>query len=372
MPWSWKLVRIAGIDVYVHATFFMVIAWIALIHWNASQNLAAVIEGVGFILALFACVVLHEFGHALTAARYGIRTRDITLLPIGGLARLERMPDVPLQELWVALAGPAVNVVIAIVLFVWLRASGAWEAVEGIGVTTGAFAERVMVANVFLAGFNLLPAFPMDGGRALRAVLATRMEYTRATQWAARVGQGMAICFGFVGLQGNPMLIFIALFVWIGAGQEASVVQMKSALAGIPLRRAMLTHFRTLTPASTLGDAVDLLLTGSQQDFPVVTNGRVEGMLTRSDLVRALPQSGRAALVADNMRECPVAQASEMLETVLGRLRGRDCHTIPVLEHGSLIGLVTMDNVGEFLMIHAAERNTSDGAAGAGHSRRPA
>jgi Zn-dependent protease len=360
MPWSWKLVRISGIDVYVHATFFMVIAWIAVVHWNESRNLAAVIEGVGFILALFACVVLHEFGHALTAARYGIRTRDITLLPIGGVARLERMPDVPLQELWVALAGPAVNVAIAIVLFAWLQASGAWEDVEGIGVTTGAFAERVMAANVLLAGFNLLPAFPMDGGRALRAVLATRMEYTRATQRAAMVGQGMAIFFGFVGLQGNPMLIFIALFVWIGAAQEASVVQMKSALAGIPLRRAMLTHFRTLTPSSTLGDAVDLLLTGSQQDFPVVANGRVEGMLTRSDLVKALPQRGRAAPVAGSMRECPVAQASEMLETVLGRLQGRDCHTIPVVEHGALIGLVTMDNVGEFLMIHAAERGTPE------------
>jgi Zn-dependent protease len=356
MPWSWKLVRIAGIDVYVHATFFMVVAWIALIHWNQSQSLTAVIEGVGFILALFACVVAHEFGHALTAARYGIRTRDITLLPIGGLARLERIPDVPVQELWVALAGPAVNVVIAMLLFGWLQASGAWQAVEGLGVTTGAFAERVMVANVFLAVFNLLPAFPMDGGRALRALLATRMEYTRATQRAAMVGQGMAILFAFIGLQGNPMLIFIALFVWIGAGQEASVVQMKSALAGIPLRRAMLTHFRTLTPTSTLGDAVDLLLTGSQQDFPVVANGRIEGMLTRSDLVKALPQYGRNATVADSMRECPAAQASEMLETVFARLQSRDCHTIPVLEHGTLIGLVTMDNVGEFLMIHAAER----------------
>ena len=359
MPWSWKLVRIAGIDVYVHATFFMVIAWIALIHWNQSHNVTAVVEGVGFILALFACVVLHEFGHALTAARYGIRTRDITLLPIGGLARLERIPDIPIQELWVALAGPAVNVVIAIVLFVWLQASGAWQSVDGIGVTTGAFAERVMVANVFLAGFNLLPAFPMDGGRALRAFLATRMEYTQATQRAAMVGQGMAILFGFVGLQGNLMLIFIALFVWIGAGQEASMVQMKSALAGIPLRQAMLTHFRMLTPASTLGDAVDLLLTGSQQDFPVVVNGQVEGMLTRSDLVKALPQRGRASLVTDSMRDCPVADASEMLETVLARLQGRDCHTIPVLEHGELIGLVTMDNVGEFLMIHAAERGTA-------------
>jgi CBS domain-containing protein len=197
----------------------------------------------------------------------------------------------------------------------------------------------------------------MDGGRALRALLATRVEYTRATQWAALVGQGMAILFGFVGLQGNPILLFIALFVWIGAGQEASVVQMKSALAGIPLRRAMLTHFRTLTPAHTLGDAVDLLLTGSQQDFPVVAGGRLEGMLTRSDLVKALPERGRDAPVAGSMRECPTAQASEMLETVLARLQSRDCHTIPVVEHGTLVGLVTMDNVGEFLMVHAAERS---------------
>jgi Zn-dependent protease len=356
MPWSWKLARIAGIDVYVHATFFMVIAWIALVHWNRSQSVAAVLDGVGFILALFACVVAHEYGHALTAARYGIRTRDITLLPIGGLARLERMPDVPIQELWVALAGPAVNVVIASLLFAWVLVSGGGASVDDLDVTTGGFAGRVMVANVFLALFNLLPAFPMDGGRALRALLATRMEYTRATQRAATVGQGMAILFGFIGLQGNPILLFIALFVWIGAGQEASMVQMKSALAGIPLRRAMLTHFRTLTPAHTLGDAVDLLLTGSQQDFPVVADGRVEGMLTRSDLVKALPQRGRDARVADSMRECPTAQASEMLETVLARLQSRDCHTLPVVEHGTLIGLVTMDNVGEFLMINAAER----------------
>jgi Zn-dependent protease/CBS domain-containing protein len=355
MPWSWKLARIAGIDVYVHATFFIVIGWIALAHWSEHHSIAAVVEGVGFILTLFACVVLHEFGHALTAARYGIRTKDITLLPIGGLARLERMPDVPIQELWVALAGPAVNVVIAIVFFVALLLSGNWRSFEQIGIATGGFAERVMVANVVLVAFNLLPAFPMDGGRALRALLATRMEYTQATQRAAMIGQGMAILFAFWGLQGNPMLIFIALFVWIGAGQEASMVQMKSALAGIPLRRAMLTHFRTLAPANTLGDAVDLLLAGSQQDFPVVANGAVQGMLTRRDLVKALA-SGRNVPVSDVMkRDCPTADASEMLESVLGRLQGGDCRTIPVLERGALIGLLTTDNVGEFLMIHAAE-----------------
>jgi Zn-dependent protease len=363
MSWSWKLARIAGIDVYVHATFLMVVVWIALVYWNQNQSVGAVVEGVGFILALFGCIILHEFGHALTARRYGIKTRDITLLPIGGLARLERMPDVPVQELWVALAGPAVNVVIALVLLAGLHLSGLWDSVDGLSMATGGFLERVMLANVFLAVFNLLPAFPMDGGRALRALLGTRMEYTRATQLAASIGQGMAILFGFIGLQGNPMLIFIALFVWIGAGQEASMVQMKSALAGIPVRRAMLTHFRTLSPTSTLGDAADLVLTGSQQDFPVLSDGRVAGILTRGDLLKALTQHGRGASVDEHMRrECSTAEASEMLEAALGRMQGRDCSTIPVIERGALIGLVTTDNVGEFLMIQAAERGSSAAA----------
>ena len=217
-----------------------------LIHWSQNETLGAVIEGVGFILALFACIVLHEYGHALTARRYGIRTRDITLLPIGGLARLERMPDVPVAGT-MGRAGRSRGQRRSSppLLFIWLQASGSWQpsgsAWTWLPVRSP---ERIMLANVFLAGFNLLPAFPMDGGRALRALLATRMEYTRATQRAAHIGQGMAVLFAFVGLQGNPMLIFIALFVWIGAGQEASMVQMKSSLAGIPVRRAMLTHFQ--------------------------------------------------------------------------------------------------------------------------------
>ena len=357
MTWSWKLARIAGIDVYMHATFLMLIGWIAMIHWFEKHTMAAVIEGIGFILVLFACVVLHEFGHALTARHYGIKTRDITLLPIGGVARLERMPDEPREELWVALAGPAVNVVIALLLYVWLQLSGAWEAVDQLAVTSGSFLERVMIANVALVGFNVLPAFPMDGGRVLRAFLAMRMEYTRATERAAAIGQGMAILFGFLGLFGNPVLIFIAFFVWIGAGQEASMVQIKSALAGIPVRRAMLTDFRTLTPTNTLGDAADLILTGSQQDFPVVEGRHVHGVLTRSDLLATLTRRGRDTPVTDAMRrECPETTPAQMLEPVFAQLRGQDCHTVPVIEDGLLVGLVTMDNVGEFLMIQAAER----------------
>ena len=360
MTWSWKLARIAGIDVYVHATFLMLLGWIAMIHWAEGRSVAAVVSGVGFILVLFACVVLHEFGHALTAQRYGIRTRDITLLPIGGLARMERLPKDPVQELWVALAGPAVNVVIALLLFALLRISGDWEAVDRVGIARGAFVERVMLANAALVAFNLLPAFPMDGGRVLRALLATRMDHGLATQRAAWIGQAMAIAFGFIGLFSNPILVFIAFFIWIGAGQEAGMVQMQSALAGVSVRQAMLTNFETLTPENTLGEAADLVLTGSQQDFPVVRDGHVDGVLTRSDLLAALAQHGRDAPVAGAMgRECLTADASEMLEAVLARLQARDCHTLPVTEHGALVGLVTMDNVGEFLMIQAAQRKNA-------------
>jgi Zn-dependent protease len=364
MSFSWKLGRIAGIDVYVHVTFLMLLAWIALLHWNESKSVVAVAEGVGYIVALFGCVVAHEYGHALTARRYGIGTADITLLPIGGVARLERMPDNPSQELVVALAGPAVNVVIASVLFAWLTATG-WRAGGDIGVTTGGLVPRIMVANAFLVVFNLLPAFPMDGGRALRALLATRMPYADATRLAASIGQGMAVLFGFLGLFGNPMLIFIALFVWIGAGQEAGMVQVKSALAGAIVRHAMLTQFRALATGQTLGDAVDLLLSGSQQDFPVVDDGRLLGMLSRADLMKALGVAGRDGLVRDHMRHgCPAADPEEPLEPVLARLQGQACRTLPVLSGGAVVGLLTLENVGELLMVVSATAAAARASSG--------
>lgn len=355
MRWAWRLGRFAGIDVYIHATFVLIIAFVAWSHWSQGLGLPGVLEGILFVLAIFACVVFHEYGHALTARRYGIRTRDITLYPIGGVARLERMPDKPIQELWVALAGPAVNVVIAAALFAWLTATLALRPIGELTVASGPFLERLLLVNLFLVAFNLIPAFPMDGGRVLRALLALRLEYTRATQIAATIGQGAALLFGLLGLFGNPMLLFIAFFVWIGAAQEASMVQMKSALGGIPVSRAMLTDFRSLAEADPLSRAVDLLLQGSQHDFPVVENDNVVGVLTRADLVGALAQLPMTTPVGDVMqREFLEVDAVEMLETAFARLQECQCHTVPVTKGGSVVGLVTSDNIGEFLMIQAA------------------
>jgi Zn-dependent protease/predicted transcriptional regulator len=356
MKWQWKLGRFAGIDVFVHATFLLLIGWVGFSHWTEHQSWAKVAEGILFILALFACVVLHEYGHALTARKYGIKTRDITLYPIGGVARLERMPEKPIEELWVALMGPAVNVVIAAGLFAYLFFSQSLVPLNELTIASGSFIERLMTVNISLVLFNLIPAFPMDGGRVLRAILAMRMEYVRATQVAANIGQGMALLFGFLGLFGNPTLLFIAFFVWIGASQEASAVQVKNSVSGIPITRAMLTDFKTLSPRDNLSQVVALIIAGSQHDFPVVdANGKVAGILDRDSFMLALTQHGQSAPVMDFIRrDLPEVDSYEMIEMVLMRLQESGSKTLPVTHGGQLVGIITMENITEYLMIRSA------------------
>ncbi|MDJ0853865.1 MAG: site-2 protease family protein [Desulfobacterales bacterium] len=358
MRWSIKIGRYLGIDVYMHFTFVLLISWVAFANWRQEQNVAAAATGVAFILAIFLCVVLHEFGHALTARRYGVRTRDIILLPIGGLARLERIPTQPVQELWVALAGPAVNIVIAAGLFIWLYVTATFEPLQTLTLTTGPFLERLMAVNLFLVVFNLIPAFPMDGGRVLRALLATRQDYSRATQTAAAIGQGIAVVFGFIGLLYNPFLLFIALFVWIGAAQEASMAQLKSAIGGIPVQQAMISDFRTLNINDSLDRAVALTLSGSQKDFPVVDGGRLVGILTQTDLLKALAEKDKHPTVATTIQTAYAeVDGGEMLESAFSKLRDCNCHTLPVMQADNVVGLVTMDNLGEYMRIQAAINN---------------
>jgi Zn-dependent protease len=211
MRWSWKLGRFAGVDTYVHASFLLLVGWAAWAAWSGAGTGLAVVLGLLFLGGVFGSVLLHEFGHALAARRYGIGTRSITLLPIGGLAQLEGEPRTPKQELVIALAGPAVNFAIAAVLFVFAGVAG---------LPTWGLLGSLMVANLSLGVFNLIPAFPMDGGRALRALVATRLGGPRATEIAVRVGKVAAIAFGIIGLFTNWMLVLIAMFVWFAAGAE--------------------------------------------------------------------------------------------------------------------------------------------------------
>src|SRR5688572_20953886 len=253
MKGSLRLFSLFRIPVFIHWTFLVLLAWILGSTLYRGGGWEEAVRSAAYVLAVFACVVLHEFGHALAARRYGIGTRDITLLPIGGVARLERMPTDPWQELVVAIAGPLVNVALAAACYLLIALRG--------GLAPGFYAmdaqvpllDKLFVVNVSLVIFNMLPAFPMDGGRVLRAFLAMHLDYVQATQIAAMIGQGMALLFAAIGLFGipdavaaNPLLIFIALFVWMGASQEASMVQMRAALDGIPVQRAMITYFHAL------------------------------------------------------------------------------------------------------------------------------
>jgi len=357
MKWQWKIGNFAGIDVYLHATFLLLIGWVGFSHWLEHNSWAQVLNGVLFILALFLCVILHEYGHALTARRYGIKTRDITIYPIGGVARLERMPEKPVEELLVALMGPAVNVIIAAGLFIYLYLTSSLVPLNELTVASGNFLERLMTVNISLVLFNLIPAFPMDGGRVLRAVLAMNIDYVKATQIAATIGQGLALIFGLIGLFGSPILLFIALFIWIGASQESSATQMKNAISGIPVGRAMLTDYKSLSPRDPLARMAQLILAGSQHDFPVIENDRIVGVVTRNDFLAALTQQGQNIAVSAVMRNNPPEVDSyEMVENALLRIQESGIPALPVTHGGKLVGIVTAENITEYLMINTALR----------------
>jgi Zn-dependent protease len=365
MKGSLKLATFAGITLFVHWTFAILIVAIPMIYLWAGLSWVAAVQGLALILAIFVCVVLHEYGHALTARRFGVPTRDITLLPIGGVARLQKVPEQPSQEFVIAMMGPIVNLFIAGILLVVLVGSGTLASPQvTFAELEGAFFSRLMWLNLFLVGFNLIPAFPMDGGRALRAGLAMRMEYTRATQIAANIGQGIAIMFGLVGLFGNFILLFIAIFVYLGAQQEAQFTMMRAVTKGVPVREAMITHFRTLTPENTLEDVIHELVEGYEEDFPVVEDGQLAGVLTRKRLLKALPEYGREATVGEVMhRRCISVDPSEMLSEAFQRMQESDCPMLPVVQDGDVVGVVTLENIGEMMMIASALDRLGIGAA---------
>ncbi|HVU00467.1 MAG TPA: site-2 protease family protein [Polyangiaceae bacterium] len=355
MRWSWKLGEVSGIGIYMHASFLLLLVWVAASHWALGHSLSAAAGGLLLIVSVFATVVLHELGHALTARRFGIRTRDITLLPIGGVARLERMPDEPIHELLVALAGPAVNIGIALVLFGVIRVLQVPTGLEGLRVVGGPFLTKLLWINLSLAAFNLLPAFPMDGGRVLRAGLAMRMTPERATETAARLGQAVALALGFVGLMVNPMLVVIAVFVWMGAAAESSTAKLKTMLGGMTVRQAMITDFRALEPTAPIRRAVELTLSGFQQDFPVVDGTEVVGVVSHGDVLKALAERGPEVRVHEIMhRSFETAVPTELADAAFTRLQGSDCPALVVLDDGRLVGLVTPGNIGELLVFDAA------------------
>ena len=351
-----RIATVAGIPIRLHFTFLLFLLWI----YVASPANARLV-GVGYVLAVFLCVVLHELGHSVVAQRYGIPVADITLYPIGGVARIEKRPAAR-QELAIAVAGPAVNVVIALILAVVLGAQGKlplasdllhFSAGTGLG-----FVASILKANVWLVLFNLIPAFPMDGGRVLRAALALKMAPEKATAIAASIGQSIAIVAGIWAVLSTPpqwFLMFIAFFIYIGAGQEAFVYKQAALIEGVPVRKAMMTDVRTLTTGNTLKEAADVLLDTAQHNFPVLVGDTVMGLLTRDSLLRGLATEGPSGYVSGAMsREFARAAPDDDLAEALPALQALGGGALLVLDPAQddkLVGVVTSDNISEYFAV---------------------
>ncbi|NBB70777.1 MAG: CBS domain-containing protein [Alphaproteobacteria bacterium] len=365
MGWSITLGSVRGTVVRLHVTFLLFLLWIAGVFY-AQGGPAAAVAGVVFIALLFGCVVLHEFGHIFAARRYGVQTPDVVLLPIGGVARMERIPEEPAQEIVVALAGPAVNLVVAAVLLVAL--GGAPSAEAAFEEPETGLAARLLYANLFLAVFNLIPAFPMDGGRVLRAFLARWTGYARGTRIAAGIGQGLAFLFGLLGLAaGNPILLFVALFIYLAAAAESHAAQMRQVAQGVINADAMVTHFERLGRDGRVADAVECLIRTTQHEFPICDDdGRLEGVLTRDAMIQALKERGPDTPVVEVMdTDVPEVRDRGNLEDATRLLQEKNRPAVGVVDRaGRLVGLVTRETIGELMMIESAGGGGRAGQAG--------
>ena len=358
MRWSYTIGRIAGTEVKIHVTFFLLLAWIAYTAYQDAGAAAAVSDTL-FFVCFFFCILLHEFGHIRMARRFGVRTPDVILLPIGGVARLERIPEEPRQELLIALAGPAVTLAIILVLAILVLASGQAMVLRDPLAGEVPFVARLLVSNLLVLVFNLVPAFPLDGGRVLRALLARKLGLVRATRIAGSVGQLFAVGLGILGVIVHaPLTMLVAFFIFLGAGTEASAVAARVAGRGLQVSQMMVTDFRTIPIHATLAQAVDLLLTGEQREFPVVDNlGRTEGILTRDNLIRGLSRGGPTSTVAEAMTpSAPTVPPTLGFQEALERLRASGLPALPVVDAGgALVGLLTLDNITDLLLVRQAQ-----------------
>ena len=359
MKGNLHLGRVSGIKIQVHWTFFFIIAWIVFIDLRRGGNLQSSLISIAFVMAIFACVVLHELGHALTAKKFNIKTRRITLLPIGGVAMLEKMPEKPSEELAVAIAGPLVNVVIAAILLLFvplgdyfaMNAEQLEELMSSISLTN--FLLNLFVANIVLVIFNMIPAFPMDGGRVLRALLSMKMSRSEATNIAANLGQLLSLGFFILGIMYNPFLILIALFIFLGAAGENKMEQQLSLIKDYQVSDAMLTNLTFLTPQTRVKDVVELLIAGVERDFLVTdTNHTLIGILHYDDLLKNV-KNQEMAIEGILDTEYKILEASAPLRDALETINREKRKFIPVFENGKLKGAIDLTNLSEFILLRA-------------------
>ncbi|SNR39716.1 Zn-dependent protease (includes SpoIVFB) [Maribacter sedimenticola] len=354
-----RLGKVSGIKIEVHWTFILLLLWVAFLEFQKGSGLNRILLNEALIVVLFFCVVLHELGHALTAKKFGVQTKNILLLPIGGVATLEKMPEKPVQELWIALAGPAVNIIIAILLLlvVPVRSYFNFDAIVMEELlyepTLQNFLFYLFIANVMLVVFNLIPAFPMDGGRVLRALLSFKLGRVKATEIAASLGQGLAVVFFVLGLFFNPFLILIALFIFLAAYGENQMVKQGDLLKGYMVKDATMTNITQLNTQNKVKEVIAILLGGTEKDFVVVDNGKIVGVLTQKNIIEHA--KAPETLVGSIMQtKFTTVNSSDGLMKVLQGLGREGNGFFPVLEQGKLIGVIDTTNISEFILLRTA------------------
>ncbi|MEP2670239.1 MAG: site-2 protease family protein [Cyclobacteriaceae bacterium] len=358
---SLQLGILGGIKVTVHWTFILLIGWIVFINLRAGSTAENTFWSVLFVLLIFACVVLHEFGHALAAKRFGIKTRSITLLPIGGLASLESMPEKPKQELIVAIAGPVVNLVIAAMILPFVNPANIFTADSIMAVHAGNLLPNLFSINIILAVFNMLPAFPMDGGRVLRALLAFRLERHIATRVAASIGQIISVGFVLLGLFFNPFLVFIGIFIFIGAQAEVGTTRTQFMMADFTVRDAMLKDFHTLNYNDPISSAVQLLLNGQGKNFLVMQDGNPAGTLDRNQIIKAISEKGKDGKIGEAMHKSTLSfQHHTFLKEAWPKMQLNQQVIAPIYDGEKLIGALDNENILEFIMIREATEKRKD------------
>jgi len=359
MKWSISVGKIFGINLRIHLTFFLLLFFV-FASVSSERGLKAGLMSTLFICAIFACVVIHEVGHSLIARRFGKEPRSITLLPIGGMAEVEEMPKKPMQEIAIALIGPLINLVIAGLLYL-LAGSQVGISLPGLYLeSAGAFVSGLIGVNIMLAVFNLIPAFPMDGGRVLRGILATKLDYVRATTLAVGIGQAVSIFFIFFGLLSNLWLTIIGIFLYLGAGSEKQQVILQSLLANVPAGEAMTTEYTSLKPDNSLADALEHFHHGNQQDFPVIGDYGIVGVLTRDRILSGIHTRGLDAPVSEVMdREFVTVSPRMGLDEVYKRLMADKKTAVVVVEDGRLEGIIGLDSISRYFMIKTALKGTT-------------
>jgi Zn-dependent protease/predicted transcriptional regulator len=351
MKWSFEVTKLFGIPLRIHLAFLLLLVFVAMAGAQAGEA-AGALNGVLTVVLVFGCVAIHELAHSLVAMRYGVNVRAIVLLPIGGVSQMDEIPEDAGQEVRVSLVGPLTSLVLALLFYLFAVAANQEISLRQLSIYRGTLLPKLFVINLMLGLFNILPAFPMDGGRVLRGILSARMDHTKATKIAVDIGQAMAILMFFFGIFFNWWLALIAVFIYLGAESEEHRTILRAALRHVPVSRAMLTNVEAVSSSDSLSTVVKKTCHSLQTDFPVIDGGLVVGVLPKEAIFAAIDEKPPETLVSEIMtKEFPSATREDTLDSVFRKMESRGISLVPILDQGSFVGMISLEQIGKYHMM---------------------